>query len=111
MSDRSAPLASLAGEGRFRCARAHQEAIDRFGRFPRRNDALGRESTAAEREWLAAGGGFLNHHFGARWNPLASRDGVRRSQPASSGLSARTCTLGRMSLHLSRSIALVFRHH
>ena len=34
MSDRSAPLASLAGEGRFRSARAHQEAIDRFARFP-----------------------------------------------------------------------------
>lgn len=37
-------------------ARAHREAIRRFGRFPGRNAALGRDSTPAEREWLAAGG-------------------------------------------------------
>jgi uncharacterized protein (DUF924 family) len=36
----------------------HREVIQRFGRFPHRNGALGRESTAAERAWLAAGGGF-----------------------------------------------------
>ncbi len=45
-------------ESFLRYARAHQEVIDRFGRFPHRNVALGRESTPAEREWLAAGGGF-----------------------------------------------------
>ena len=39
-------------------ARAHLEVIERFGRFPHRNEALGRESTAEEREWLDAGGGF-----------------------------------------------------
>jgi len=32
--------------------------IDQFGRFPHRNAALGRESTADEKEWLAEGGGF-----------------------------------------------------
>lgn len=37
-------------------ARAHAEVIARFGRFPFRNAALGRESTGAEAEWLAAGG-------------------------------------------------------
>ena len=42
----------------LRYARAHQEVIERFGRFPHRNVALGRESTPAEREWLAARGGF-----------------------------------------------------
>ncbi len=42
----------------LRYARAHLEVIDRFGRFPHRNAALGRESTAAEREWLATRGGF-----------------------------------------------------
>jgi uncharacterized protein (DUF924 family) len=32
--------------------------IQRFGRFPHRNAALGRISTAEEEAWLAAGGGF-----------------------------------------------------
>ena len=36
----------------------HRAVIRRFGRFPHRNAALGRESTAAELAWLAAGGGF-----------------------------------------------------
>lgn len=37
-------------------ARAHREVIRRFGRFPTRNAALGRVSTAAEQAWLDAGG-------------------------------------------------------
>ncbi|MBW7921400.1 MAG: DUF924 family protein [Rubellimicrobium sp.] len=37
-------------------ARAHQAVIQRFGRFPNRNVALGREDTDEEREWLAQGG-------------------------------------------------------
>ncbi|MFN3823815.1 MAG: DUF924 family protein [Pseudorhodobacter sp.] len=37
-------------------ARAHQEIIRRFGRFPFRNAALGRDSTAEERAFLDAGG-------------------------------------------------------
>lgn len=36
--------------------RDHLEVIERFGRFPHRNLILGRESTAAERAWLASGG-------------------------------------------------------
>jgi uncharacterized protein (DUF924 family) len=36
----------------------HRVVIQRFGRFPHRNAALGRESTPAEAAWLAAGGGF-----------------------------------------------------
>lgn len=36
----------------------HRIVIQRFGRFPHRNTALGRPSTAAEQAWLAAGGGF-----------------------------------------------------
>ena len=36
----------------------HRVAIQRFGRFPHRNAALGRDSTPAERAWLDAGGGF-----------------------------------------------------
>ncbi|MEZ5797158.1 MAG: DUF924 family protein [Paracoccaceae bacterium] len=37
-------------------ARAHREMIARYGRFPGRNAALGRENTPAEAEFLASGG-------------------------------------------------------
>jgi len=37
-------------------ARAHQEIISRFGRFPSRNTALGRDTTLAEAAFLAEGG-------------------------------------------------------
>lgn len=37
-------------------ARAHQAIIARFGRFPTRNAALGRDSTAQEAAFLAQGG-------------------------------------------------------
>ena len=37
-------------------ARVHREVIRRFGRFPYRNAALGREDTAAERAFFEAGG-------------------------------------------------------
>lgn len=37
-------------------ARAHREMIARFGRFPLRNAALGRENTPEEDEFIAKGG-------------------------------------------------------
>ncbi|MFC5566419.1 DUF924 family protein [Rubellimicrobium aerolatum] len=37
-------------------ARAHRDQIRRFGRFPTRNEVLRRESTPAERAFLAEGG-------------------------------------------------------
>ncbi len=37
-------------------AQAHREIIRRFGRFPSRNAALARDSTAEERQFLASGG-------------------------------------------------------
>jgi uncharacterized protein (DUF924 family) len=40
----------------LRHARAHREIIRRFGRFPFRNGALGRESTPEEVAFLAEGG-------------------------------------------------------
>ena len=43
------------GEG-LRHARAHREIIRRFGRFPYRNAALGRESTPEEVAFLEEGG-------------------------------------------------------
>ncbi len=36
----------------------HKAIIDRFGRYPHRNDVLGRASTAEEIEWLAENTGF-----------------------------------------------------
>jgi uncharacterized protein (DUF924 family) len=44
----------FAGVSRF--AQLHQDIIERFGRFPHRNEALGRESTPAESAWLVAEG-------------------------------------------------------
>jgi uncharacterized protein (DUF924 family) len=37
-------------------ARAHRQVIRQFGRFPYRNAALGRKSTQAELDYIAAGG-------------------------------------------------------
>ena len=39
-------------------ARRHQEIIDRFGRFPHRNEVLGRVSTPEEAEFIATHRGF-----------------------------------------------------
>jgi len=39
-------------------AQAHFDVVERFGRFPHRNRALGRVSTPEEQAWLDAGGGF-----------------------------------------------------
>jgi uncharacterized protein (DUF924 family) len=39
-----------------RWAKGHLDIIERFGRFPHRNTALGRETTAAERAFLDSGG-------------------------------------------------------
>ncbi len=36
----------------------HREVIERFGRFPHRNPALGRASTPEERAWVEREGGF-----------------------------------------------------
>ena len=45
--------------GYLRYAVAHRDVIARFGRFPHRNAALGRESTPQELEYLAEpGAGF-----------------------------------------------------
>jgi len=44
------------GEQGLAAAREHCAIIERFGRFPHRNSALGRVSTAAELEFLNSGG-------------------------------------------------------
>ncbi len=44
------------GDSNLLHARAHRDVIRRFGRFPTRNEDLNRDSTAAEAEFLKAGG-------------------------------------------------------
>ena len=57
--DLSVELMKDFDEEQRRYARRHREIIERFGRFPHRNGVLGRESTAAEIEFLKLpGSGF-----------------------------------------------------
>ena len=54
---RSVALFEAAGAAdNIRWARVHAEIIERFGRFPHRNAALGRETTVAEAAFLKEGG-------------------------------------------------------
>lgn len=46
----------LGKEDNLKFALKHQEIIDRFGRFPHRNQILGRELTPAEKEFLTQSG-------------------------------------------------------
>ena len=54
---RSVELFTRLGEN-LDYAHRHREIIDRFGRFPHRNEVLGRESTTEEREFVATHRGF-----------------------------------------------------
>lgn len=57
--DRSVQLYRDAGlVDSLHWAEHHREIIRRFGRFPHRNAALGRESSGEELEWLASKGAF-----------------------------------------------------
>lgn len=58
--DRAVALISALGADEYtRYAKAHRDIIRQFGRFPHRNEALRRESTAAEQDYLAKpGSGF-----------------------------------------------------
>ena len=50
---RSVELVRALGDAEYeRYALAHKDIIDRFGRFPHRNDILGRETTPQEAEFL-----------------------------------------------------------
>lgn len=53
LTERNLPL---TGKGYALHARAHREVIRRFGRFPFRNAALGRDTTPEERAFLDGGG-------------------------------------------------------
>ena len=46
----------LDNENNLHHAKEHRKVIERFGRFPHRNEALGRESTTEEIAFLKSGG-------------------------------------------------------
>ncbi|HUS30692.1 MAG TPA: DUF924 family protein [Kofleriaceae bacterium] len=48
----------LGDENALKFERIHIDTIRRFGRYPRRNEALGRTSTAEELEYMKSGGQF-----------------------------------------------------
>jgi uncharacterized protein (DUF924 family) len=55
--DRSMELFAGIGDAELmKYAKLHRDLIERFGRFPHRNAALGRESTLEEIDYLASGG-------------------------------------------------------
>lgn len=57
--DHCVELVAAMGDANYlKYAEAHRDVIRRFGRFPHRNRALGRDSTPEEQAWLDAGGGF-----------------------------------------------------
>jgi len=46
----------IGSEGSIRAAKMHMDIIERFGRFPHRNQVLGRRNTPEEQAFLDAGG-------------------------------------------------------
>lgn len=56
------------GTGQLLHAKAHREVIRKFGRFPNRNEAIGRETPPAEAAFLAEGG------YGAMVKALKARE-------------------------------------
>ena len=54
--DRCVELSKALDADTLQWAEMHRDIICRFGRFPHRNAALGRETTAAEAAFLAEGG-------------------------------------------------------
>lgn len=59
LEDSPAPLVPFA-RNTYEFAVLHREIIERFGRFPHRNELLGRSTTDEEKEYLDHGG----HRFG-----------------------------------------------
>lgn len=56
LQERCVALCAPLREDYLRYAVVHRDIIARFGRFPHRNEVLGRESTAEELAFLAEGG-------------------------------------------------------
>lgn len=56
IEDASSEALKEAMRGAMKFAHQHRDLIVRFGRYPYRNEALGRDSTAEEREYVEQGG-------------------------------------------------------
>jgi len=54
--ERCVALYRAAGDANLKFAEEHRDIIRRFGRFPHRNDMLGRATTAEEQAFLDGGG-------------------------------------------------------
>ncbi|HEY1099393.1 MAG TPA: DUF924 family protein [Myxococcota bacterium] len=54
--ERGVAFATPVGGEALKAAKEHRDIIKRFGRFPHRNEILGRASTDDEKAFLAAGG-------------------------------------------------------
>jgi uncharacterized protein (DUF924 family) len=52
----AAPLFAALGGDYLKAAEGHREVLSRFGRYPKRNAALGRESTPAEQAYIGESG-------------------------------------------------------
>jgi uncharacterized protein (DUF924 family) len=50
--------AAKSAEKSFGPAKSHADIIEQFGRFPHRNEGLGRETTSEESDWLRTGDTF-----------------------------------------------------
>lgn len=61
----------------LRFAEDHRRVIGRFGRFPHRNEVLGRESTAEERAFLESGAASWGQSAGAANRPAIEDDPER----------------------------------
>ena len=75
MADLDAVTELAPKTGRERTAKAvaeHRDLIVRFGRYPHRNEILGRESTPAEIEHMNSGG--KNFGQGATPDPIPGDD-------------------------------------
>ena len=55
-AERNTGMATLFG-GFIKSAVSHKEALDKFGRYPTRNEVLGRKNTPAEEEYLIKAAG------------------------------------------------------
>lgn len=65
--DRSMRLYEALGDAeQLRFAKEHRDVIQKFGRFPHRNAALGRATTPAEQAFLDA------RDFGAQWQGMSA---------------------------------------
>src|SRR5580704_732134 len=75
-------------EGAVRSAENHRALVEQFGRFPHRNEALGRTSTPQEFEWLRQGGSTFGHESCVSSRSRTRRSSARRASRSSTASAA-----------------------